>query len=80
MHALAHLDGELATSRAASKAGVPMILSHYSNFTVEDVVRAGEDCNTVYGMQLSVVNDWEANMQVVRRAEGQSPTVTLAHG
>ena len=39
-HKLAHPDGELATVRAAGKAGTIMVLSSLSTSLVEDVVRA----------------------------------------
>ena len=39
-HKLAHPDGELATARAAGKAGTIMVLSSLSTTLVEDVVRA----------------------------------------
>jgi 4-hydroxymandelate oxidase len=39
-HKLAHTDGELATVRAAGKAGTIMVLSSLSTSLVEDVVRA----------------------------------------
>ena len=34
---LAHQDGELATARAASKAGIGMILSTLATYSIEDV-------------------------------------------
>ena len=40
LHRLAHPDGELATARAASRHGCPMILSSFSSTAVEDVCQA----------------------------------------
>ncbi|CAM2065852.1 Alpha-hydroxy-acid oxidizing protein [Sulfidibacter corallicola] len=40
-HQLAHPDGELATARAAKRAGTVMILSTLSNFSVEEVAATG---------------------------------------
>lgn len=37
LHRLAHPDGEIATARAASAAGCPMILSSFSSTAVEEV-------------------------------------------
>jgi isopentenyl diphosphate isomerase/L-lactate dehydrogenase-like FMN-dependent dehydrogenase len=35
-----HADGELATARAAARAGIPFILSNVSSFTIEQVAEA----------------------------------------
>ncbi|RSH84096.1 hypothetical protein EHS25_005341 [Saitozyma podzolica] len=69
MHAMAHPDGEIATSRADSRVGVPMILSHYSNSSIEDVVATGKSGGNPYAMQLCMVNDWDTNISILRRAE-----------
>jgi (S)-2-hydroxy-acid oxidase len=71
MHAMAHPDGEIATSRAASRVGVPMILSHYSNSSIEDVVATGKSGGNPYAMQLCMVNDWDTNISILRRAESE---------
>lgn len=68
-HALAHPEGELATSRAAAKAGCNMVLSTYATYPVAEVTKQGEGYGNAYGMQLSMVQDWEANMHIVRNAE-----------
>lgn len=39
-HKLAHPDGEVATTRAAGAAGIPMVLSSLSTTTVEEVMAA----------------------------------------
>lgn len=65
---LAHPDGEIATSMAASKAGIPMCLSTYSTTSIEDVVTAGQGA-IPYVMQLSVMKSREANLEIIRRAE-----------
>ena len=39
-HKLAHPEGELATTRAAGSAGIPMVLSSLSTTTVEEVMAA----------------------------------------
>ncbi|HEY7488822.1 MAG TPA: lactate 2-monooxygenase [Streptosporangiaceae bacterium] len=38
---IAHADGELAVARAAAAAGLPMVLSTASSFSIEDVAAAG---------------------------------------
>src|SRR4051794_10663136 len=40
---IVHPEGELATARAASSVGLPMILSTASSHTVEEVAEAGAD-------------------------------------
>ncbi|KAF7670697.1 fmn-dependent dehydrogenase [Alternaria burnsii] len=67
MHCLAHPDGELATSRAAAKAGIPMALSSYSNVALEDV--KAEGAGNPYMMQMCVVRDRNRTLQLLERAE-----------
>jgi 4-hydroxymandelate oxidase len=43
VHGLAHPDGEVATSRAASAAGIPFALSTTSSCSIEDVAEAAPD-------------------------------------
>jgi 4-hydroxymandelate oxidase len=64
-HRLAHPDGELATARAAAKAGVIMVLSMASTVPVEDVAEAGADL----WFQLYVQPDLGFTESLVRRAE-----------
>ncbi|MEM6793239.1 MAG: alpha-hydroxy acid oxidase [Acidobacteriota bacterium] len=64
-HRLAHDDGELATARAASAAGVPFVLSTLSNQPVEDVVRAAS--GPVW-FQLYVYRDRGLTRDLVDRA------------
>ena len=68
-HRLAHNDGEIATSRAAAKAGIPMALSTYSNTSIEDVAAQGQGHESAYCMQLSVMKSRDANLSILRRAE-----------
>ncbi|KAL8851727.1 MAG: hypothetical protein Q9221_003337 [Calogaya cf. arnoldii] len=67
MHKLAHPDGELATSRAASTMEVPMALSSYSTTSLEDVKAEGAD--NPYMIQMCVVKDRNITLQLLRRAE-----------
>lgn len=64
---LAHPDGELATSRAASKFGLCMGLSSYSNYSLEDVAEQG--CGNPYVMQMCVLRDRSITIQLLQRAE-----------
>ncbi|KAJ4337976.1 hypothetical protein N0V87_004324 [Didymella glomerata] len=67
MHCLAHKDGELATSRAAAKAGIPMALSSYATTSLEDVIAQGT--GNPYMMQMCIVKDRNITMQLLKRAE-----------
>lgn len=70
MHCLAHRDGELATSRAAAKAGIPMALSSYATTSLEDVIMQGT--GNPYMMQMCIVKDRNITMQLLKRAESGS--------
>jgi len=65
-HGLAHPDRELATTRAAGKAGTVMILSTLATSSVEEVVAAAS--GPVW-FQLYVFKDRAATEALVRRAE-----------
>jgi (S)-2-hydroxy-acid oxidase len=67
MHCLAHPDGELATSRAAAKAGIPMALSSYATKSLEDVIAEGGE--NPYMMQMCIVKDRSITTQLLKRAE-----------
>lgn len=69
MHRLAHPDGELATSRAAAKAGICMGLSSYATESIEDVGAQG--LGNPYVMQVCVVKDRSVTLQILQRAEGE---------
>jgi (S)-2-hydroxy-acid oxidase len=69
MHCLAHPDGELATSRAAAKAGIPMALSSYSNVALEEV--KAEGAGNPYMMQMCIVRDRNRTLQLLERAESE---------
>jgi 4-hydroxymandelate oxidase len=65
-HRLACPEGELATARAASRAGTVMILSSLSNTRIEDVCAASS--GTIW-FQLYVYRDRAATAALVARAE-----------
>lgn len=64
-HRLAHPDGELATARAAAKAGVIMIVSMAATVAVEEIAQEG---GTVW-FQLYLQPDLAVTEAIVRRAE-----------
>ena len=70
LHGVAHPHRELGVSRAAAKSGVPMCLSSWANSSIEDVVKQGDRSGIPYAMQLSVVEDPDANLFTIRKAEG----------
>ncbi len=69
MHKLAHPDGELATSRAASNLKVPMALSSYATTSLEDVKAQG--VNIPYMIQMCIVKDRNITLQLLKRAESK---------
>lgn len=73
IQAMAHPDGELATSRACAKRGIHMGVSSFSNYAVEDVRSAGLAAATgkplQHAMQLYTMQDRAAQLRIIRRAE-----------
>lgn len=75
VQAMAHPDGELATSRACARRGVHMGVSSYSNYPVEEVRAAGlgaggRGATTLqHAMQLYTMQDRSAQLGIIRRAE-----------
>ncbi|GKT67932.1 FMN-dependent dehydrogenase family protein [Colletotrichum tofieldiae] len=78
MHKLAHSDGELGTSRAAAKMNICMALSSYATESMENV--AAQGTGNPYVMQLCVLRDREATLQILRRAEGTEAERRIASG
>ncbi|MGW3998913.1 alpha-hydroxy acid oxidase [Amycolatopsis sp. NPDC004772] len=70
-HRLAHPDGELATARAAARAGTIMIVSMASTTAIEDVAAAAREVAPDPGLwfQLYLQPDLEFTEAIVRRAE-----------
>jgi len=62
-----HPDGELASARAASALGLPLIASTNSHFTLEQIAEAGGEAPRWF--QLYWPNDRELAASFVRRAE-----------
>jgi isopentenyl diphosphate isomerase/L-lactate dehydrogenase-like FMN-dependent dehydrogenase len=65
-HRMAHPEGEVATARAAGKAGTVMMLSTLSTSSIEEVMP--EATGPVW-FQLYVYKDREATLSLVQRAE-----------
>ena len=75
MQQLAHLEGELATSRAAAKIGSAICLSSYSNISLEEVKLQGKD--NPYMMQMCVVRDRKLTKQLLSLSGGQKVRVHI---
>jgi len=70
-HRLAHPDGELATARAAARAGTIMIVSMAATTAIEDIAAAAREVAPDPGLwfQLYLQPDLEFSEAIVRRAE-----------
>ncbi|MEU4253867.1 alpha-hydroxy acid oxidase [Amycolatopsis sp. NPDC026612] len=70
-HRLAHRDGELATARAAARAGTIMIVSMAATTAIEDIAAAAREVTPDPGLwfQLYLQPDLEFTEAIVRRAE-----------
>ncbi|KAM0694409.1 hypothetical protein Q7P36_004764 [Cladosporium allicinum] len=72
LQAMAHPDGELATSRACAKAGVSMGISSYANYNIERIRDAGLSVGKInHAMQLYTMRDRELELRIIREAESQ---------
>jgi (S)-2-hydroxy-acid oxidase len=70
LQAMAHPDGELATSRACAKRGVHMGVSSFANYAVEQVRAAGLQVGGLaHAMQLYTMQDRAMQERIIRRAE-----------
>jgi (S)-2-hydroxy-acid oxidase len=67
VHKLAHPEGEVATSRAAAKHGVPMGLSFYASSSIEDVTAEG--LGNPYAMHIPIMKDKRLTIEILRRIE-----------
>ncbi len=66
---LAHPEGELATARAAARAGALMILSTTSTYSLEEVAATSREVGGTLWFQLYVFKDRAASRDLVQRAE-----------
>ncbi|PYI32161.1 FMN-dependent dehydrogenase [Aspergillus indologenus CBS 114.80] len=68
LHRLAHLDGEIATSRAAARMRVAMAVSSYASTALEDIVAQGIGENP-YAIQVGITKERGYTVQMIKRAE-----------
>jgi len=69
MQCLAHDDGEIATSKACSNAGVVMGLSSFATTTLEDVAEAAGPNGSPRVLQLYLFEEREHSRKLIRRAK-----------
>ncbi|RDW63073.1 alpha-hydroxy acid oxidase [Aspergillus mulundensis] len=70
IQAMAHRDGELATSRACARVGVNMGVSSYATYSVEEIVAAGRSVGSInHAIQLYSMNDRLKEEAIIQRAE-----------
>ena len=65
-HRSIHPDGELATARATAAAGTIMIVSHFANYSMEEVA---SECDAPLWFQLYAFPDREYTRECIQRAE-----------
>ena len=70
MQTLAHPEGEVAVSKGCAKSDTLMALSSYSTIELEDVI-SHRKVNP-YVMQISLIRNKPAMIQMINRAEGMS--------
>ena len=70
IQAMAHPDGELATSRACAQRNIHMGVSSFANHSVEDICAASQSISPIgHVMQLYSMQDRSLQERIVRRAE-----------
>ncbi|KAB8067953.1 FMN-dependent dehydrogenase, partial [Aspergillus leporis] len=70
IQAMAHPDGELATSRACAKRRIHMAVSSFANYSVEDIRAAGLDKGPIeHTMQIYTMQDRAKQERIIKRAE-----------
>jgi len=65
---MAHPDGELATSRACAKAGVPMGISSFANYSAPAIANASGG-KIDHAIQLYTMKDRALELRIIRSAE-----------
>ena len=75
LQAMAHPDGELATSRACARKGVNMAISSYSNYSIESVRLAAAEVGPVdHAVQMYTMRDRGVQERIIRKAEAAGCT------
>ena len=70
LQAMAHPDGEAASSRACARKGVNMAISSFSNYSIEAVRAAAAEIGAIdHAIQLYTMRDRELEERIIRKAE-----------
>ena len=70
IQAMAHPDGELATSRACAKRNVHMGVSSFANYSVEDICDASQTITPIgHAIQVYSMKDRAKQERIIKRAE-----------
>ncbi|KAL4794079.1 hypothetical protein BDV19DRAFT_365501 [Aspergillus venezuelensis] len=70
LQAMAHPDGELATSRACARRGVHMGVSSFANYSVEDITKTSQKVGSIaHVMQMYTMKDRVLQERMIKRAE-----------
>ncbi|KAI1324671.1 hypothetical protein F5Y16DRAFT_380505 [Xylariaceae sp. FL0255] len=70
IQAMAHPDGELATSRACARRGINMGISSFANYSIEEIVSAGTAIGPLaHVIQLYTMKDRALQERIIKRAE-----------
>lgn len=70
IQAMAHPEGELATSRACAKRKIHMGVSCFANYSVEEITKAGLDVGPMaHVIQLYTLRDKALQERIIKRAE-----------
>lgn len=72
IQAMAHPDGELATSQAAAKMGINMGISSFANYDFDEIISKGEQSpglTPCYALQMYTMRDKALQEKIIRRAE-----------
>lgn len=68
MQKLCHIEGEMATSKAATKFAIPMGVSTISTVSLENIISV-KPSDVPYFMQLYVFQDRDTTIEMIKRAE-----------
>lgn len=77
LQAMAHPDGELATSRACAKAGINMGISSWANYDFDKIMAEGEGQGVRYALQMYTMRDKDLQEKIIRRAEARGVKAIL---
>ena len=72
---MAHPNGELATSRACARKGIPMAISSFANYAIKDIRHAGLSVGPIqHAIQMYTLKDRDFERSILREAEAQGCT------